>query len=115
MRDRKTPRPWPLPLLIARMAHSATVMPPAAWAEFSGWPVEVVSALVEATEAQVLAALPPDERGKALRALRKAAGLLVREAAPRAGVSENAIWRWETGENCPTPDLLACLLAVYGR
>lgn len=52
--------------------------------------------------------------GTRLEALRKARGLTQADAAQRAGMSRNTLYRAERGDN-PTLQTLVRLLRVYGR
>lgn len=61
------------------------------------------------TDREVLRAI-----GERLRALRKARGLTQTEAAERAGLGRNTLYRAEQGDN-PTLQTVVRLLRVYGR
>lgn len=49
-----------------------------------------------------------------LKAARKSAGLTQREAAERAGVTEQAVSGWERGANPPKEENIEALATVYG-
>lgn len=55
-----------------------------------------------------------EEIGRRLAALRKARGLTQSEAAARAGLSRNTLYRAERGDN-PTLQTVIRLLRTYGR
>lgn len=61
------------------------------------------------TDAEIL-----QDVGRRLSALRKARGLTQAEAAARAGLSRNTLYRAEQGEN-PTLQTVVRVLRVYGR
>lgn len=62
-----------------------------------------------ATDQEIL-----QEIGSRLRGLRKARGLNQTEAAERAGIGRNTLYRTEHGEN-PTLHTIIRLLRAYGR
>ena len=62
-----------------------------------------------ATDREILGSL-----GRRLKALRKARGLTQTEAAERAGLGRNTLYRAEGGDN-PTLQTVIRLLRVYGR
>ena len=62
-----------------------------------------------ANDAEIL-----EEIGARLEALRKARGLTQTEAAERAGLGRNTLYRAEQGNN-PTLQTLVRLLRTYGR
>lgn len=64
---------------------------------------------ISATGAEILADI-----GGRLRALRKARGLTQSDAAERAGLSRNTLYRAEQGDN-PTLQTVIRLLRTYGR
>lgn len=69
----------------------------------------VIKVPTTAPDPEILAAL-----GGRLRALRKASGLTMEEAAERAGLARKTLSRAEHGEN-PTLLTLVRLLRVYNR
>ena len=50
-----------------------------------------------------------------LHEARSAAGLSQTQAAARAGISDNSIYRYENCKNTPRPEILAKLARIYGR
>ncbi len=64
---------------------------------------------IDATDQELLRTI-----GERLAALRKARGLTQAEAAGRAGLGRNTLYRIEHGDN-PTLHTLIRLLRVYGR
>lgn len=62
-----------------------------------------------ATDREILVTL-----GSRLKALREARGLTQTEAAERAGIGRNTLYRAEQGDN-PTLHTLVRLLRAYGR
>lgn len=55
---------------------------------------------------------PPEGLGPMLRAAREGAGLGVREAARRAGLSSGYVAHLEAGDRCPSRTIAARLAAV---
>jgi len=51
---------------------------------------------------------------KSLAKMRKARGLSQDEASFRAGISQDAVKRWELGYNSPTLSVLRCYMKVLG-
>lgn len=52
--------------------------------------------------------------GKRLQELRKAAGLTQKELAEKAGLSQNGISNWETGDRDPVWSIVQALAAALG-
>jgi len=115
MLPEKPPAPWPLPDLVVVLAEMEDDLTPEEWSERSGWPVEVVLALLRPTETGILRGLPGKARGVALRSLRERCGLTLGEAAGRTGIGLSTLETWERGQARPSEALLSFLLAAYGR
>lgn len=107
--------PWPLEGTLRALLVLGEDLSPEEWAEKSGWPVEVIHALLNITEQELLLALDWEVFGIALTALRKDRGIPAKRLADIAGVAQWTIHRWEKGKSRPTPELLLYVLDVLRR
>ena len=76
---------------------------------------QVESSAESSANSSVESSQPPSLMAQRLRIAREAAGLSRTQAAARAEIADNSIYRYENGRNTPRSEILAKLARIYGR